>query len=126
ATTATYRVFNASAALGVSVAVIELPSYATLAATGVVVPAAVSVKLEAVIVLASIAPEKAAVMEGVAEMPVAASGGLHAVTLGADPAVAAGSAIAVVTAMTISAMSVRRFTPSPRLPLSRLPSRATR
>ena len=52
--------------------------------------------------------------------------GVVDVTLGADPAVAAGSAIAVVTAMTMSAMSVRRFTPSPRLPLSRLPSRATR
>src|SRR5207248_4079230 len=71
---------------GVSTAVIDPASYETFVATGATAPAAVSVKLEELIVDASMAPEKAAVIDGVAEIPVDASGGLHPVTFGA-PAV---------------------------------------
>ena len=86
-----------SGALGVSVAVFVGASYATAASTGLVVPVGVSVKLELVIVEASIAPEKVALTGALVAAASAPSAGLSAVTVGA-PAAAATENVHVTAA----------------------------
>jgi hypothetical protein len=73
-----------SAALGVSVAFWLAPSYETVAATAP--PGPVSVKLDAVIVVASIGAENVAVGAVETSTPVAPPAGVVAVTVGAGGA----------------------------------------
>jgi hypothetical protein len=79
---AVYVVVGASRALGCSVAVLVAASYVTAAATGVVEPAAVSVKLDGVSVDAAIGTENAARTRASVETAVAPSAGTRVVTLG--------------------------------------------
>jgi hypothetical protein len=100
---AVYVVPFASGPLGVSVAVDEAESYDTLAATGALAPCAVSVKLDDVIVEASIAPENTALTEPSVATPVAPAAGVVEVTDGALAACAAerpNAAIAATTSRT--------------------------
>jgi hypothetical protein len=83
-----YVVPAASAAPGVSVATFVVESYDTLAATGEAAPCAVSVKLDAVIVVASIDCENVAVTVALVATPVAPSAGDVDVTLGEPSACA--------------------------------------
>jgi uroporphyrinogen-III decarboxylase len=82
ASLAVYVVFAASAADGVSVAVFEVESYATVAATEPP-PELVSVKLEPVSVVASIARENVALAVALVATSVAPATGLVDVTVGA-------------------------------------------
>jgi len=79
---AVYVVLPTRLAEGVSVAVFEGESYVTVAATADP-PDGVSVKLELVIVVGSIAREKVAVGAIVSATPVAPLAGVFAVTVGA-------------------------------------------
>src|SRR5439155_24614229 len=78
---AVYDVEKRSGTFGVSVAVFVAALYETVAATGVA-PFAATVKLELVIVVASMAREKVAVTVDVATTPVAPAAGVVEVTVG--------------------------------------------
>src|SRR5437588_552594 len=101
---AVYVVEFASAAVGVSVATNDVPLYDTEA--GTVEPSgALSVKLELVIVVASIPRENVAVTVVPVETPVAASAGDFDVTVG-GPGGAGGAVAGTTSIAAISGSSI--------------------
>jgi hypothetical protein len=94
-----YVVPRASGALGVSVAVEDAASYATFAGIACEAPAAVSVKLDAVIVDASIAPAKTALYDASVATSDAPAAGVVEVTPGGAAACAAVSPKALSVSM---------------------------
>src|SRR5262249_56345288 len=98
-----------SGGLGVGVAVDDVASYATVAETGLEEPEAVSVKLDAVIVDASIAPPKTALNDASVATSVAPAAGVVELTPGGAAACAAVSPNALSVSMRRTIAARDRF-----------------